>query len=137
MNNKFHSTGFYILHKDDFKRLYKIILKNNVSVQSIDNTLLIGSDGIKDNFKNIKLDFDRDFTMMKIILVESDNYEISNIIKNSGFKGYYLGDDGSWLANPYYLIFGDKTSAIINRAIKGGMFSKLAGSLWNFETKSS
>jgi nicotinamidase/pyrazinamidase len=133
---RWSQSAMVIGHVNDFHEMYKIMLKNKLVMfyEKENNSIYV--DYNKNDLSSLKLmknEVQHEILQVSIKWRESDDREISKLLLAKGFGFKYLGDDGSWVGTPYYLMFSKRTKPLILEYAKKGFFSGLANNLWKFE----
>lgn len=134
-NKIFSNYAVLVGKKSDFNKAVKILLRNKIVCEVIKDKFYANST-TQTNVQSIK-DFkcpiqEPDFTSMSVHWSESEsNPLVTKILLDHGFGFYYLGEDGSWLATPFYILVHKSSLSEIKDLAKKGYFSQIKGGLWN------
>lgn len=143
-NKVFSNYGTLLAKVSDLKKILRILIKNKITLAYQQDTVYANSiDNVNQKEElehlkkmNLKIEGDKDFTYLKVNWSESENNPIvSAILRKNGFNFYFMGDDGSWLARPYYLVTSKQSHDEIKTLAQQGYFKDVSSSLWNILAK--
>jgi hypothetical protein len=129
-DTKFSYSGFFLIRKDDLISLIKLCVRSKINIMATEGRIYVGRENNLKSIKEYNMVYDNNFSMIHVCYLESKKREISKIIECNGYHLNFLGDDGSWLANPYYLITGKKSINEIKDLVKNGFLKNLTSNLW-------
>lgn len=129
-DTKFSYSGFLLIRKDDLIGLIKLCIRHKINIMENEGRIYVGRENDLKSIKEYTVVYDNNFSMIHVYYLESKKREISKIIEVNGYHLNFLGDDGSWLANPYYLITSKKSANEIKDLVKNGFFKNITSNLW-------
>lgn len=131
----FNNYAMILGNKSDFIKVAKTLIRKHIITQVVDNKVYLNTTDSCDykTFKNIKFDLQPPgFGFISVNWAESEsNPCVSKTLVDAGFSFYYLGEDGSWLATPYYLLIHKDSYNEIKTLAQQGYFGKVKQGLWN------
>ncbi len=135
MNNIFSNYAVIIGTKSDFFDLLKALVKLKIPLFYENEKLFINYDkNFLASIKDMNLTVQQpDIVSLKIYWADYEDEKLSfikKLIDKNKFSAHFMGDDGSWLATPYYLIWTPASKDHIFSLAKSGYFGPLANSLW-------
>lgn len=130
----FNYTNLLGKHSDLILAL-KVLVRAKLPLQIIDGKVYINSTDKPSlsEFKSLSLTIQEPgFTSLNVNWSESENNPlVTKTLAEAGFSFYYMGEDGSWLATPTYLLVHKNSLPEIKSLAKQGYFSQVQGALWN------
>ena len=131
----FSNYAMVLGKQSDFIKLAKTLIRKKIITTVAENKVYLNTTTECDykKLKSITLDLQPPgFGFVSVNWSESEsNPCVTKTLVDAGFSFFYLGEDGSWLATPYYLLVHKDSLSEIKTLAKQGYFGQVKQGLWN------
>lgn len=131
----FSNYAMILGKQSDFIKIAKTLIRKKIITNILENKVYLNTTTECDykKLKSIVIDFQPPgFGFVAVNWAESENNPcVTKTLVDAGFSFFYLGEDGSWLATPYYLLIHQDSLPEIKQLAQQGYFKEVKQGLWN------
>lgn len=131
----FSNYAMILGKQSDFIKLAKTLIRKKIITNVYDNKVYLNTTSECDYTKLKTIHFDLQppgFCFVSVNWAESEaNPCVTKTLVDAGFSFFYLGEDGSWLSTPYYLLIHKDSLNEIKHLAQQGYFGQVKQGLWN------